>query len=479
MPIDISGFDKASKNIDLSSFDKKESKEQSPEQIMAEFDEESRELYGATPEESLESAVRGFEHGVALGHSDRLRAAVKAPFTEKTYSEELAAERKKLEEKKSKNPTAFVSAELLGAVNNPIGKAATQLMQGAKGIIRSASVAGAEGLAQALSQVKDIDEATATELVKEVGPMTAASMLFGAAPELFSATVRKLTKAVGETDRDIADKSLQSLLNSSDSQAVALEKHAPDAIEAIERYEIVPSIATTRRGMHNNVKRAKKEIGEELERIVRSADEQAESLIQKDEILDKLRQAVDVADPAIDNRVVSGIKSTASRIEKDANYTSDTLFEAWGKQKKWSNNAFRNGAGKINPAALSAAEEGAMAARDAYKTSVDDLMSKVLPEEELLKFKQLNKDYSNLSKVDEVLSSTKRGKGFFSSMADKFTLGALFYATRNPAAAVGLIGAKESLRFAKPRLSVMPGRKPILGPTRVAAQQLIAEEGRE
>lgn len=93
--------------------------------------------------------------GATFGFGNKLAAGIRAPFTDKTYSEELAALRQRDDEARQRAGSAGVGAELVGAVATPmalanrgatlLGRFGTAGMTGGTGLAARTGLAAVEG----------------------------------------------------------------------------------------------------------------------------------------------------------------------------------------------------------------------------------------------------------------------------------------------------------------------------------------------
>lgn len=93
--------------------------------------------------------------GATFGFGNKLAAVIRAPFTDKTYSEELAALRQRDDEARQRAGSAGVGAELVGAVATPmalanrgatlLGRFGTAGMTGGTGLAARTGLAAVEG----------------------------------------------------------------------------------------------------------------------------------------------------------------------------------------------------------------------------------------------------------------------------------------------------------------------------------------------
>ena len=93
--------------------------------------------------------------GLTMGFGDKAVAAVRAPFTDKTYEQELAAAREQTQDARNRAGYAGTAAEVVGAAAVPIaaagrgltlaGRLGTGAMTGAKGVGARAGLMAAEG----------------------------------------------------------------------------------------------------------------------------------------------------------------------------------------------------------------------------------------------------------------------------------------------------------------------------------------------
>lgn len=129
--------------------------------------------------------------GLTFGMGNRLAAGLRAPFTDKTYDEELQAMRDKTNEARIRAGSAGVAADVLGSVAVPMaaagrgatlmGRLGTGTMTGAKGVAGRASLAAAEGAgygaAQAAGRGEDIEQGAMFGLLGGGGGSVAADAL--------------------------------------------------------------------------------------------------------------------------------------------------------------------------------------------------------------------------------------------------------------------------------------------------------------
>jgi len=93
--------------------------------------------------------------GVSFGFGNKLAAGLRAPFTDKTYDEELAAMRGYTQEARDRAGTAGMAAEIGGSLVVPMaaasrglslaGRFGTGAMEGAKGLLARTGLMGVEG----------------------------------------------------------------------------------------------------------------------------------------------------------------------------------------------------------------------------------------------------------------------------------------------------------------------------------------------
>ena len=97
------------------------------------FEKESKSSFGG-------GLARSAGQGLTFGFGDEIVAGVKAPFTDRTYQEELALERAKLEDFRRTNPKTALASEIAGSFAIPfaggIGRGIT------KGIQKAGEVVG-------------------------------------------------------------------------------------------------------------------------------------------------------------------------------------------------------------------------------------------------------------------------------------------------------------------------------------------------
>lgn len=94
-------------------------------------------------------------NGVTFGYGNKAAAALRAPFTDKTYAEELEGMRAKTQESRNRAGSAALPAELVGAVATPValanrgatllGRFGTGAMTGGTGLAARTGLAAVEG----------------------------------------------------------------------------------------------------------------------------------------------------------------------------------------------------------------------------------------------------------------------------------------------------------------------------------------------
>lgn len=94
-------------------------------------------------------------NGATFGFGDKIAAGMRAPFTDKTYQEELAAQRGLTQGARNRAGSAGVAAEVAGGVAAPMalankgltlaGRGGTAVMTGAKGLAARTGLMGLEG----------------------------------------------------------------------------------------------------------------------------------------------------------------------------------------------------------------------------------------------------------------------------------------------------------------------------------------------
>lgn len=99
--------------------------------------------------------LQTFANGATFGFGDKAVAAARAPFTDKTYDQELAAARTQTQAARNRSGGAGTTAEIAGAVAVPLqaasrgatlaGRFGTAGMTGAKGLAARTALMGAEG----------------------------------------------------------------------------------------------------------------------------------------------------------------------------------------------------------------------------------------------------------------------------------------------------------------------------------------------
>lgn len=93
--------------------------------------------------------------GASFGFGNKLAAGLRAPFTDKTYAEELEGMRAQTDRARDRSGTAGVAAELAGSVAGPVaaarkgmtlaGRFGTGAMEGARGLAARSGLMGVEG----------------------------------------------------------------------------------------------------------------------------------------------------------------------------------------------------------------------------------------------------------------------------------------------------------------------------------------------
>jgi hypothetical protein len=94
-------------------------------------------------------------NGASFGFGNKLAAGLRAPFTDKTYEEELEGMRAQTDRARDRAGWAGTTAELAGAIAGPVkmagkgltfaGRLGTSAMEGAKGLAARSGLMGAEG----------------------------------------------------------------------------------------------------------------------------------------------------------------------------------------------------------------------------------------------------------------------------------------------------------------------------------------------
>lgn len=94
-------------------------------------------------------------NGASFGFGNKLAAGLRAPFTDKTYAEELEGMRAQTDRARDRAGTAGTVAELAGAITGPVaaagkgatlaGRFGTGAMEGAKGLAARSGLMGVEG----------------------------------------------------------------------------------------------------------------------------------------------------------------------------------------------------------------------------------------------------------------------------------------------------------------------------------------------
>nr|WMC99344.1 hypothetical protein RAR13_11870 [Aminobacter aminovorans] len=120
----------------------------------------ARAQYDALPEwqkplVAASDTVQLAANGATFGFGDKLAAGMRAPFTDKSYEEELAAQRGLTQGARNRAGSAGVAAEIAGGVAAPMalankgltlaGRGGTAAMTGAKGLGARTALMGAEG----------------------------------------------------------------------------------------------------------------------------------------------------------------------------------------------------------------------------------------------------------------------------------------------------------------------------------------------
>lgn len=120
----------------------------------------ARAQYDALPEwqkplVAASDTVQLAANGATFGFGDKVAAGMRAPFTDKSYEEELAAQRGLTQGARNRAGSAGVAAEVAGGVAAPMalankgltlaGRGGTAAMTGAKGLGARTALMGAEG----------------------------------------------------------------------------------------------------------------------------------------------------------------------------------------------------------------------------------------------------------------------------------------------------------------------------------------------
>lgn len=110
--------------------------------------------------------------GATMGFGDKAAAAMRAPFTDKSYEEELASMRELTQDARNRAQGAGTVAEIAGAVRMPMslagrgvtlaGRFGTGAMTGAKGLASRAGLMAAEGATYGAGSAAGHDEDIAT-----------------------------------------------------------------------------------------------------------------------------------------------------------------------------------------------------------------------------------------------------------------------------------------------------------------------------
>lgn len=156
--LDLSGFDEeiakaepsAQEEIDISTFDTETPVE--PIKVQLDIPEIDQDLMEAaqpltdTDISKLKSFGMGTAQGGTLGFADELTAGVKAPFTDKTYRQELESLRDAFRQAQEANPISYGAGQLTGGVASSLfpGMAAIKATKGA-GALAKIGTAGLEG----------------------------------------------------------------------------------------------------------------------------------------------------------------------------------------------------------------------------------------------------------------------------------------------------------------------------------------------
>ena len=164
-------------------------------------------------------------NGMSLGFGNKLAAGLRAPFTDKTYSQELEAMRGATEGARQRAGSAATAAELTGAIAAPVAAAKTGLtlagrfgtgaMQGAKGLLARTGLMGVEGAGYGALTAAGNDE----DITQGAGYGAVGGSLGNVAGEAISAGVGKVAGAFNKKPNIPSLDELRSLKDAAYDQA--------------------------------------------------------------------------------------------------------------------------------------------------------------------------------------------------------------------------------------------------------------------
>lgn len=164
-------------------------------------------------------------NGASLGFGNKMAAGLRAPFTDKTYSEELEAMRGATEGARQRAGSAATAAELTGAIAAPVaaantgitlaGRFGTGAMQGAKGLLARTGLMGVEGAGYGALTAAGNDE----DITQGAGYGAVGGSLGNVAGEAISAGVGKVAGAFNKKPNIPSLDELRSLKDAAYDQA--------------------------------------------------------------------------------------------------------------------------------------------------------------------------------------------------------------------------------------------------------------------
>lgn len=174
------------------------------------------DVEGETPEVSkTESFLRGAAQGISLGFSDELVAGLKAPFSEKTYSQLRDEERAKYEAAEKANPWTYMAGDVGGSLVLPGGAAktaATGLAKvGAKEAFKQAAKTGAKlGAVEALGRSEA--DLTKGQVDQAAWDVLKGAAIGGGTAGVLGAAGNKLAGKADEAGRPLSERVRESAL---------------------------------------------------------------------------------------------------------------------------------------------------------------------------------------------------------------------------------------------------------------------------
>lgn len=164
-------------------------------------------------------------NGASFGFGNKLAAGLRAPFTNKTYDEELETMRGVTEAARNRAGSSATAAEVVGAIAAPVAAANTGLtlagrfgtgaMQGAKGLLARTGLMGIEGAGYGALTAAGNDE----DITQSAGYGAVGGSLGNVAGEAISAGVGKVAGAFNKKPNIPSLDELRSLKDAAYDQA--------------------------------------------------------------------------------------------------------------------------------------------------------------------------------------------------------------------------------------------------------------------